>query len=134
MPVWVAAFSPLANSPPAVSPSGEWPTGEKPTAGGDSPTPSLKFYVNYILTYSFTILFAAIRVDLALLNMLFAIINCVLRIGFNYGMQPIINRECTVKKESARWRSQYGLPETELPMQQHGSRKVPRINLLIIKV
>ena len=43
-------------------------------------------------------------------------------------------RECTVKKESARWRSQYGLPETELPMQQHGSRKVPRINLLIIKV
>ena len=49
-------------------------------------------------------------------------------------VSPDSNRECTVKKESARWRSQYGLPETELPMQQHGSRKVPRINLLIIKV
>ena len=49
-------------------------------------------------------------------------------------IKMVVNRECTVKKESARWRSQYGLPETELPMQQHGSRKVPRINLLIIKV
>ena len=44
------------------------------------------------------------------------------------------NREWALYKESARWRWQYGLPETELPMQQHGSRKVPRINLLIIKV
>ena len=44
------------------------------------------------------------------------------------------NGEWALYKESARWRWQYGLPETELPMQQHGSRKVPRINLLIIKV
>ena len=54
--------------------------------------------------------------------------------GLRHGVGNLPNRECTVKKESARWRSQYGLPETELPMQQHGSRKVPRINLLIIKV